>query len=406
VFGGAGDVSVEKRARFGTTFEAAKVGASVAGLAEVRASKRTLAARLVDPKCNCWTFGETSMKLKGRLLVAALLSAIAVVLNSGANAAAESRYQITILYDAFGSDPAMTKDWGFSALVEIAGKRILFDTGDNADILAANVKARGVDLTNLDFVVLSHRHSDHMAGLSYVLSVNPTVKIFAPKEAFGIYGSSLPSSFYRKDESLPPDMRYYGGKPPEIMKFGSAWANARFELIDQTTEIAPDITLIALVSDAPGTKELKELSLAVNTADGMVLVVGCSHPGIERIVEAAATINPKIQLIAGGFHLVAAPDEAITKVVTALKDRFKVERIAPGHCTGEPTFTALKKAFGDKYLYAGLGTSIGIGPNTGSDSRRGEAPTLEDLATYRKLANRQDPFGVMRSRSLLLDSRL
>jgi len=67
------------------------------------------------------------------------------------------------------------------------------------------------------------------------------------------------------------------------------------------------ITLIALVSDAPGTKELKELSLAVNTPDGIVLVVGCSHPGIERIVEAAASINPKIQLIAGGFHLVVRP---------------------------------------------------------------------------------------------------
>src|SRR5262249_18065330 len=133
-------------------------------------------------------------------------------------------------------------------------------------------------------------------------------------------------------------------------------------LIDQTTEIAPGITLIALISDAPGTKELKELSLAVNTADGMVLVVGCSHPGIERIVEVAAGINPRILLVAGGFHLVVAPDETIAKVATALHDRFKVENIAPGHCTGEPTFAALKKAFGDKYVYAGLGTSIALGP--------------------------------------------
>src|SRR5260221_13114151 len=105
-------------------------------------------------------------------------------------------------------------------------------------------------------------------------------------------------------------MRYYNGTPPETMKFGTAFPGANFELIDKTTEIAPGITLIALVSDAPGTKELKELSLAVNTPDGMVLVVGCSHPGIERIVEAAASINPKIQLVAGGFHLVIASDEA------------------------------------------------------------------------------------------------
>ena len=268
------------------------------------------------------------------------------------------------------------------------------------------MKAKGVNLSDLDFVVLSHRHSDHMAGLSYVLSVNPTVKIYAPKEGFGIYGSSLSSGFYRKDEALPPEMRYYEGKPPEVMKFGTAWANANFELIDQTTEIAPGITLISLISDAPGTKELKELSLAVNTADGIVLLVGCSHPGIERIVEAATGINPRIHLVAGGFHLVVAPDEAIAKIVTALKDRFKIHSIAPGHCTGEPTFAALKKAFGDNYLYAGLGTSIPVGTTAGGNARRGEGPTLDDLATYRKLAGRQDPFGILRSRSLRLEPAL
>jgi 7,8-dihydropterin-6-yl-methyl-4-(beta-D-ribofuranosyl)aminobenzene 5'-phosphate synthase len=297
---------------------------------------------------------------------------------------------MTIIYDAFGNDPMMTKDWGFSAFVEVAGKRILFDTGDNADILAANVKAKGIDLATLDFVVLSHRHSDHMAGLNYVLSVNPTVKIYAPKEGFGIFGSSLPSSFYRKDESLPPELRYYGGKPPETMKFGAAWAGARFELIDQTTEIEPGISLIALVSDAPGTRELKELSLAVKTADGMVLIVGCSHPGIERIVEAAAAIEPKIHMIAGGFHLVVAPDDTVARVVTSLKDKYKIEKIAPGHCTGEPTFAALKKAFGDRYVYAGLGTLLQLTSNTNPSTRRGEGPPSDDFSTYRKLASRED----------------
>src|SRR5438045_7674889 len=84
--------------------------------------------------------------------------------------AAGPENRITILYDAFGKDASMRKDWGFSALVEIAGKRILFDTGDNSDIFAANVKAKNVDLTNLEFVVLSHRHRDHRAGLPHLLS--------------------------------------------------------------------------------------------------------------------------------------------------------------------------------------------------------------------------------------------
>jgi 7,8-dihydropterin-6-yl-methyl-4-(beta-D-ribofuranosyl)aminobenzene 5'-phosphate synthase len=339
------------------------------------------------------------MKLSAPSLIAAGLSILISIAAPARAAASESKSQITILYDAFGNDASMTKDWGFSALVEIAGKRILFDTGNNADIFAANVKAKGVDLKTLDFVVLSHRHSDHMAGLNYVLSVNPTVKIYAPKEGFGIYGSSLPSSFYRKDESLPPEMRYYGGAPPQVMKFGAAWQEANFELIDKTTEIAPGMTLIALVSDTPGTKEL---SLAINTAEGMVLVVGCSHPGIERIVEAAAAINPKIHLIAGGFHLVAASDEIIAKAVAALKDTFKVENVAPAHCTGEPTFAALKKTFGDRYLYAGLGTTLPLGANTGSDMRRGERPALQqdDMTTYRRLARREDPFGILQARRL------
>ena len=69
---------------------------------------------------------------------------------------------------------------------------------------------------------------------------------------------------------------------------------------------------------------------------------------------------------AGGFHSVAASDDAISKIVAALKDTFKVEIIAPGHCTGEPTFAALKQAFGDHYIYAGLGTSLATGSGAGA----------------------------------------
>jgi 7,8-dihydropterin-6-yl-methyl-4-(beta-D-ribofuranosyl)aminobenzene 5'-phosphate synthase len=65
----------------------------------------------------------------------------------------------------------MTKAWGFSALVEFGGKRILFDTGGNAEILEHNVKALGVDLSKLDFVVISHRHGDHISGLNYLFHV-------------------------------------------------------------------------------------------------------------------------------------------------------------------------------------------------------------------------------------------
>lgn len=268
--------------------------------------------------------------------------------------------QITVLYDAFGQNSAMQKDWGYSVLVEYGGKRILFDTGNNPDILAQNAQAKGIDLSKLDFVVMSHRHGDHMGGMGYLLRVNPKVTIYAPKEGFGVYGADLPSTFYRKDPSLPPEQRYYNGAPPEVMRFGSAWPGANFQLVDKNTDITPDIHLITLVSDKPGTLELRELSLAINTPDGLVIVVGCSHPGIDKIVESATVVNPRIHFIVGGFHLVAAPDPDIEKIVTALRDRLKVDYIAPGHCTGEPAFAALKRAFGDRYVYAGLGTTLAL----------------------------------------------
>jgi 7,8-dihydropterin-6-yl-methyl-4-(beta-D-ribofuranosyl)aminobenzene 5'-phosphate synthase len=297
--------------------------------------------------------------------------------------------EITILYDAFGKSSTMEKDWGFAALIEYGGKRILFDTGDNPDILANNAKAKGADLSKLDFVVMSHRHGDHMGGMDYLLSVNPMVKIYAPKENFGVYGFSLPGSFYRKDESLPPAQRYYDGTPPEVMKFGSAWPRANFELIEKTTEIASGIHLIALVSDKPTTLELRELSLAIDTADGIVLVVGCSHPGIDKIVEAASAINKRIHLIAGGFHLVVAKDPEIEEVVTGLRDTWKVDYVAPGHCTGEPTFAALRKAFGPHYVYAGLGSTIVLGPTPRSIATANQATASatdeDDLRSYRML---------------------
>lgn len=273
--------------------------------------------------------------------------------------AGPDKAQITILYDAFGKDSAMQRDWGYAALVEYGGKRILFDSGNNPEILAQNVRAKHIDLSKLDFVVISHRHGDHMGGLAYLLRVNPNVKIYAPKEGFGgVFGSDLPSSFYRKDPSLSPEQRYYGGAPPDVMRFGSAWPGANFQLVDKTVEIASDIRLISVVSDKAGTLELREVSLAINTPDGLVLVVGCGHPGIDKIVEAASTVNPRIHLVVGGFHLVVAQDPDIEKIVTTLQDTFKVQYVAPGHCTGEPAFAALKKAFGDRYLYAGLGTTL------------------------------------------------
>ena len=268
--------------------------------------------------------------------------------------------RLTILYDAFGKVPAMRKDWGYAAFIEHGGKRILFDTGNNPQIFAQNIEAAGTDLEQLDFVVISHRHLDHTAGLRHLLDINPDVRIYAPKEAFGAFGSSLPSKFYRKQDSLPAEMRYWDGRPADTLDFGTAWPEGNFVLVDSTLEVAPGVHVVSLVSDAVGTKELRELSLALETRRGMVVVAGCSHPGIERIVAAALAVDRRVHLVLGGFHLPAATDADIARIAGALHDTYKVERVAPGHCTGEPAFYRFRSLWKGQYTYAGVGSVIAL----------------------------------------------
>jgi len=273
---------------------------------------------------------------------------------------AETPNRVTILYDSFGKSPSLTMDWGFSALVEYAGKRILFDTGNNPKIFEHNVKGLGADLRNIDFVVISHRHADHTSGISYLLRLNPKVKIYVPDEPWGLFARGVPNDFYRKDPSLPAEMRYYGGHPPEVLAAGTPWPGGTFIPVAQQTEVAPGIFILSGVSTSPGTLELRELSLAIKSPRGVILIVGCAHPGVERIVQQAATIDPHIHILFGGLHQIQQPDPEVARIAAVLHDQYKLDRVAPGHCTGEPEFAALKKAFGEHYVYAGVGTVVDL----------------------------------------------
>jgi 7,8-dihydropterin-6-yl-methyl-4-(beta-D-ribofuranosyl)aminobenzene 5'-phosphate synthase len=273
---------------------------------------------------------------------------------------AMAKDRITILYDAFSDSAEVTKDWGFSALVEHDGKRILFDTGNNAAIFEHNVRVLGVDLTKLDFVVISHRHTDHSTGLKYVLKINPTVTVYAPKEGASQFGGSLPQTFLRPAPSLPARMRYFDGNYPDKLSTGTLYEGGNFLLIDALTEVAPGLFIVPTVSKNPGTLELHELTLAIKGPQGLVLVDGCSHAGIEEILQAATTIDPHFHMVFGGLHLVTTPEDQIETLVSNLKNKWKLEKIAPGHCTGEAAFLRLQKAYGESYYYAGAGSRLDV----------------------------------------------
>lgn len=287
------------------------------------------------------------------LLVALLLVSHAAIAES------QQPARVTNLYDAFGPSSSLRKDWGFAALVEYGGRRILFDTGNNADIFEHNVERLDIDLKRLDAVVISHRHGDHTTGLTYLLQINPDVVIYTPVEG-AFFKNPLPQSFLTPAPGLPKDLKYFEGKPPQRLLSGSPWKYANFKQIAATQEIFPGFHVIVTQSDKPGTIEMNELSLAVSTPEGLAVIVGCSHPGIDKILTGAAQINPKLYTAIGGFHLVVTPDEEIQRVVSVLHDKLHLQRVAPAHCTSEPGFARFMEAYKDRYDKAGLGTTVSL----------------------------------------------
>ena len=288
-----------------------------------------------------------------------IVSTVALLAALAATADAQPAQRVTILYDAFGPPSGLEKDWGFAALVEYGGRRVLFDTGNDAGIFARNVKRLGIDLKRLDAVVISHRHGDHTTGLGHLLQANEDVTIWTPREG-AFFKSTPPREFLAPQPDLPPDLRYFGGGPPSRWVSGTPWSEAKFAHVARTTEILPGFFVLTTQSRKAGTLEMNEVSLAVRTPKGLAVLVGCAHPGVETILAQAAEIDPRLHMVAGGFHLVLAPREEVQRVADVLYRDLKVERVAPGHCTSEPGFAVLLERFKERFEKAGLGAVIAL----------------------------------------------
>jgi 7,8-dihydropterin-6-yl-methyl-4-(beta-D-ribofuranosyl)aminobenzene 5'-phosphate synthase len=104
--------------------------------------------------------------------------------------------------------------------------------------------------------------------------------------------------------------------------------------------------------------EMNEVSLAFRTPSGLAVVVGCSHPGVEKILEEVAKIDTDLYIVTGGFHLVLTPREEVKRVADLLRDGLRVERVAPGHCTSELGFAMFRESFGERFDPAGVGAVI------------------------------------------------
>lgn len=233
---------------------------------------------------------------------------------------------LTVLYDNQGTHESLTKNWGFACLVRGLEKVILFDTGAKGPILVENARRLGVKLSEVDIVVLSHAHGDHAGGLGALLEQVPKAVVY-----------------------LPPD-------PSPVVRSQTAARTAQvFPAAQQNREICPGAILTGVLGE-----KIKEHALVVRTLRGWIVLTGCAHPGIERIVEKVAdSIGGRIHLVAGGFHLLDKTPAEIETVAARLKE-LKVQKAAPSHCTGASAVDILKTKFGADFVLLGLGVTLVI----------------------------------------------
>ncbi|MCF7855076.1 MAG: MBL fold metallo-hydrolase [Candidatus Pacebacteria bacterium] len=239
-------------------------------------------------------------------------------------AVSEKPTVLTVLYNNIAGDERCTAAWGMSCLVEGGAKTVLFDTGGNGRILLRNMEVLGKDPGDVDIVVLSHIHADHTGGLADFLARNSDVQVFVP-DAF--------------PDSLKADIRETGAELVAVR--GPQKITRRIHTTGQ----------IGMM--------LKEQALILETAKGIVLITGCSHPGVENLAKRAAKVCPDqpFRLITGGFHLGGASRKQVDRIIELFRS-LEVRKVGPSHCTGAAATAMFREAWGDNFLNCGCGAVI------------------------------------------------
>lgn len=210
----------------------------------------------------------------------------------------------TLVYDNTHYSKDLQPDWGFACYVEIEeNPTVLFDTGANGAILLRNMEKLGIDPSTPNIVVISHAHWDHTGGLAELMKVNDTATLYVP-------ASFCPS---------------FPGREAIVVR--------------QALQISENIFL---------TGELMgmEQSLVVKTEKGLVVIAGCSHPGVGPILQAASRYGEVYALI-GGLHGFREFD--------LLKD---IQQVCACHCTQHQS--EIKQLYPDKWVEGGVGKVIVI----------------------------------------------
>jgi 7,8-dihydropterin-6-yl-methyl-4-(beta-D-ribofuranosyl)aminobenzene 5'-phosphate synthase len=313
------------------------------------------------------------------LLQVTLIFGLAISNLVSAQVPASSGVKLTNVYDAFGKErEGLEHDFGFSTIVEYRGKTILFDAGMNADIFEGNVRALNVDLKKVDIVIISHGHNDHTGGMDHVLSVNPKVKIYLPSDFFSLGAPTrFPFTSPEPDAAkrLSRDEQYFRGAADVeaiVANPTGRFSRWNIEYVTAPKEVLPGVTIIPTTASLMGTFikyppfgenpqliGMPELSVSFETEKGQIIISGCSHTSIESIIQETLKVRKdKILLVTGGFHLIPYGRDYIEPLAKRMRETYRIEYVAPAHCSGHLAFGIFRDIFGDEYRFFGLGETI------------------------------------------------
>jgi len=232
---------------------------------------------------------------------------------------------LTVVYDNYALTEGTKADWGFSCLIEGTDKTILFDTGTRGDILLGNMEVLGIDPASVDAVVLSHIHRDHIGGLGSILDTKADISVY--------FGDSFPAAFAQ-------DILDRGARPVRV--------RGPVEICENVFSTGE------LEGSTP------EQSLILDTKRGLIIITGCSHPGVVTILKRAKELFDKdISLVFGGFHLTSASETAVRRIIESFK-ALGVRTCGPTHCTGDRAIALFREAYGTNCIPMGVGQIIRV----------------------------------------------
>ena len=314
-------------------------------------------------------------------MLIAMTFACCAAFDAGSSDSLAHALKVTVLVTNLGGDPYEGDgEWGYSALVEVDGHKILYDTGLSADLVLRNAKALKIDLSDIEDVVLSHNHYDHVGGLMSLRrelsKINPRA-ISRVHVGAGIFEPRWSESGEDRNglRLIRAEYLATGGafvvhdKPTEL--FPGVWLTGPVPRTNDEKNWTPGLSL-----DTPqGRREdnvPEDSALLFNTGRGMIILTGCAHAGIVNITEYARRIigNKPIVAMIGGLHLFSASDQTLAWTGAKLKS-YGVLSLLAGHCTCIEATFRLRESLGlsrKTAVVSAVGSSFTLGQ--GIDPRR------------------------------------